>query len=41
MEIKIAVIAAFALMVIIIGIMGMRKTRSFSDFFLGGGSIIP
>ncbi len=38
---KVGVIAAFALMIIIIGIKGMRKTRSFSDFFLGGGNIGP
>jgi len=38
---KIIVISAFALMTIIVGIIGMRKTRSFSDFFLGGGNIGP
>ncbi|MCP4684175.1 MAG: sodium:solute symporter [bacterium] len=38
---KVSVIAAFALMIIVIGILGMRKTRSFSDFFLGGGNIGP
>ncbi len=41
MFLKVSVISAFALMIIIIGIMGMRKTRSFSDFFLGGRSIGP
>ncbi|NQU05269.1 MAG: sodium:solute symporter [Calditrichaeota bacterium] len=41
MFIKIMVIAAFMLMIIILGIAGMRKTRSFSDFFLGGGNIGP
>lgn len=41
MELKIAVISAFALMVIVIGILGMRKTRSFADFFLGGRNIGP
>jgi solute:Na+ symporter, SSS family len=41
MFLKISVIAAFALMIIVIGILGMRKTRSFSDFFLGGGNIGP
>ncbi len=41
MELKIAVIAAFALMIIAIGIMGMRKTKSFSDFFLGGRDVGP
>ncbi len=41
MELKIAVISAFALMIIVIGILGMRKTKSFSDFFLGGRNIGP
>ncbi len=41
MELKIFVISAFALMIIIIGLLGMRKTRSFSDFFLGGGKVGP
>jgi len=39
MFVKIAVLSAYALLILIIGIMGMRKTRSFSDFFLGGGKI--
>ncbi|MCP4569777.1 MAG: sodium/solute symporter [FCB group bacterium] len=38
---KIIVISAYALMIIIVGIIGLRKTRSFSDFFLGGGNIGP
>jgi len=41
MPVKTLVISAFALMIVVIGIMGMRKTRSFSDFFLGGRSIGP
>ncbi len=41
MLIKIIVIAAYALMIIIVGIIGMRKTKSFSDFFLGGGNVGP
>ncbi|MDP8238280.1 MAG: hypothetical protein P9X24_04240 [Candidatus Hatepunaea meridiana] len=41
MIIKIIVLTAFALMIVIIGIMGMRKTRSFADFFIGGGNIGP
>lgn len=41
MLIKLIIICAFALMVIVIGIMGMRRTRSFSDYFLGGGTIGP
>lgn len=41
MYIKIAVLSAYALMIIVIGILGLRRTQSFSDFFLGGGNIGP
>lgn len=41
MAIKAIVLAAYALMIIVIGILGMRKTKSFSDFFLGGGNVGP
>jgi len=41
MFLKTIVIAVFALMIVIIGILGMRRTRSFSDYFLGGGNIGP
>lgn len=41
MIVKIIVLTLYALMIITIGIVGMRKTRSFSDFFLGGGNIGP
>lgn len=41
MAFKVAVISAYALMVVIVGILGMRKTQSFNDFFLGGGNIGP
>ncbi|MCK4662836.1 MAG: hypothetical protein KAT68_08230 [Bacteroidales bacterium] len=41
MAIKIIVIVLYALMIIIVGIIGLRKTKSFSDFFLGGGNIGP
>ena len=41
MLLKAIVISAFAVMVIVIGIMGFRRTKSFSDFFLGGGKIGP
>lgn len=34
-------IAAYALIIIIIGFLGMRRAKSFSDFFLGGGKIGP
>ena len=38
---KVIVISLYALMIIVVGIIGMRKTKSFSDFFLGGGNIGP
>ncbi len=38
---KILIISAFALMIVTIGILGMRKTRSFADYFLGGGTVGP
>ena len=41
MVFRIGVIAAYALMVVIIGILSLRKTRSFSDYFLGGRKIGP
>lgn len=41
MAVKVAVIAAYALMIVYIGLLGMRKTHSFADFFLGGRSIGP
>jgi len=41
MLIKIIVIAIYGCMIITIGILGMRKTRSFNDFFLGGGKVGP
>jgi len=41
MLIKIIVIALYAAMILIIGVIGLRKTRSFKDFFLGGGKVGP
>jgi SSS family solute:Na+ symporter/sodium/proline symporter len=41
MAVKIAVLCVYALVIIVIGIMGLRRTRSFSDFFLGGGRVGP
>lgn len=38
---KIIILSLYALMIIIVGIMGMRKTKSFNDFFLGGGNVGP
>jgi solute:Na+ symporter, SSS family len=41
MFLKTLLIALYALMIITVGYLGMRKTKSFSDFFLGGGNIGP
>lgn len=41
MVVKTIVLAAYAIMVIVIGVIGLKKTRSFSDFFLGGGKVGP
>ncbi|MCF8368746.1 MAG: hypothetical protein K9G76_06860 [Bacteroidales bacterium] len=41
MLVKILVISLYALMIIIVGYLGMKKTKSFNDFFLGGGNIGP
>jgi len=38
---KAAIVLIYALVIIVIGIMGMRRTRSFSDYFLGGGKVGP
>jgi SSS family solute:Na+ symporter/sodium/proline symporter len=39
MLIKIIILSLYALVIIIVGIIGMRKTSSFNDFFLGGGKV--
>lgn len=41
MIVKIIVIALYAAMILTIGIIGLRRTHSFSDFFLGGGKVGP
>jgi len=41
MLVKLIVISLYTLMIISVGIIGMRKTKSFSDFFIGGGKIGP
>jgi solute:Na+ symporter, SSS family len=41
MTLRIIVISVYALLIIGMGILGMRKTRTFSDYFLGGGKIGP
>jgi solute:Na+ symporter, SSS family len=39
MIIKIIILSLYALIIIVVGFIGMKKTRSFSDFFLGGGKV--
>lgn len=41
MSVKTLVIAAYALMIVGVGVAGLRRTRSFNDFFLGGGDVGP
>ncbi len=41
MPIKTIVMLVYMAMIIVIGILGVRKARSFSDFFLGGRNIGP
>ncbi len=36
---KIIVVALYAVMILAVGIIGLRKTKSFNDFFLGGGNV--
>jgi SSS family solute:Na+ symporter/sodium/proline symporter len=41
MLVKIIVIAVYCIAIIFVGILGLRKTKSFNDFFLGGGNVGP
>ena len=41
MPVKVIVISLYAVMILALGYLGMRRTRSFNDFFLGGGEIGP
>lgn len=41
MTVKIIVLSLYALMIIIIGIRGFRGTKTFNDFYLGGGNVGP
>ncbi len=41
MLLKIAVLSAYVLMIVIIGILRSKKTTSFNEFFLGGGNVGP
>jgi SSS family solute:Na+ symporter/sodium/proline symporter len=38
---KIIVLSLYALVIVIVGIIGMRRTRSFNDYLLGGGNVGP
>ncbi len=41
MAIKITVLALYTITIIVFGIIGAKKTRTFSDFLLGGGKVGP
>ncbi len=41
MTTKIIVLSLYALMIILVGIRGLRGTRTFNDFYLGGGNVGP
>ena len=41
MTVKILVLSIYALTIIVVGFIGLKKTKSFSDFFLGGGKVGP
>jgi solute:Na+ symporter, SSS family len=41
MAVKFIVVALYAIIVVFIGIIGMRRTKSFKDFFLAGGKVGP
>ncbi len=39
MSLKYIVLAIYTLLIFYIGVLGLRKTKSFNDYFLGGGNI--
>lgn len=39
MLLKIIVLSLYALVIILVGVIGLKRTRSFNDFFLGGGKV--
>jgi SSS family solute:Na+ symporter/sodium/proline symporter len=41
MAVKIGILALYVLTILVIGVLGLRRTRTFKDFFLGGGNIGP
>lgn len=41
MILKIVILSLYALLIVFIGIRGLKQTKSFNDFFLGGGKVGP
>ncbi|MDD5425140.1 MAG: sodium/solute symporter [candidate division Zixibacteria bacterium] len=41
MVVKAVILILYALVIITIGVLGLKKTRTFADYFLGGGKIGP
>lgn len=41
MLVKYITVALYVIMILVVGYLGLRKTKSFNDFFLGGGNIGP
>lgn len=41
MDAALVTVALYVVMIIVVGIIGMKKTKSFNDFFLGGGNVGP
>jgi solute:Na+ symporter, SSS family len=41
MAVKVIVVALYVLAIFAAGVFGLRRTRSFNDFFLGGGTVGP
>ncbi|MCU0369890.1 MAG: hypothetical protein MUC31_00605 [Bacteroidales bacterium] len=39
MAVKIIILSLYALVIIIVGLIGLKRTSSFNDFFLGGGKV--
>ena len=41
MALKIGILSLYAVVILIVGVLGLRRTRTFKDFFLGGGNVGP
>lgn len=41
MTIKTIFVAIYVIMILVVGLVGLRRTKSFNDFFLGGGNVGP